>query len=188
MKSCWTLRSLSSGSSKSKIAETRAETKLSPGLGDWCSQPSPPDSPAPGPLIPSWKLSSGESRRQEEEWNWYFLGITSPWRPGGSWCWKTFSLPLRFPDADQEVQRESELSSSGTPREPSSQSSSYQLLAFGRLPQRVFSDAKKAFTWQPLIKCCDYSHLEPKWHSTLLLNIANLSTIAVLWVTRDRAL
>ena len=95
--SSWTLRSLSSGSWKSKIAETRAGTKLSPGLGDWCSQPSPLIHP-PGPLIPlletvfRWKQETGGGMGVI-----YFLGITSPWRPGGPWCWKTFSLPAMVP-------------------------------------------------------------------------------------------
>ena len=76
----------------------------------------------------------------------HFLSITSPWRPGGSWCWKTLGLPTTVPWCWWGgAKKLSEPSSSGTPREPSSQSSSYQLLVFGRLPQREFSDAKKAF-------------------------------------------
>lgn len=150
---------------RANCLETRAETKLSPGLGDWCSQPPPLIHP-PDHLFPSWKLSSGW--KQETGGGMgviYFLGITSPWRPGGSWRWKTQSPRYGSLMLIRRC-KESELSSSGTPREPLLPEFQLPTAGVGRLPQREFSGCQEGLSrWQPLIKCCDYSHLEPRWHS-----------------------
>lgn len=77
----------------------------------------------------------------------YSLGIPSPWRPGGSWCWETLGLPhyVRFFDADQEVQRTFQ---NQVPQEPQG-----AILPEMQLPPasiwaaapEELSDAKKAF-------------------------------------------
>lgn len=164
---CRTLRSLSSGSWKNKTAETRAGTKLSPGLGDGVCSPRLWFTPLDHfiPLLETvfrWKQEIGG-----EMGVIYSLGITSPWRPGGSWCWETLGLPYYGSlMLIRRCKESSRTKSPRNPREPSSQRCSYHLLAFGRLPQRSFLMPRRPSRRQPLIKCCDYSHLEPRWHSS----------------------
>lgn len=84
-----------------------------------------------------------------------------------SWCWETLGLP-RYGSLMliRRCKESSRTKSPRNPREPSSQRCNYHLLAFGRLPQRSFLMPRRPSRRQPLIKYCDYSHLEPRWHSS----------------------
>ena len=102
-------------------------------------------------FFPSWKLSSGANRREDEEGGQFILSATQVLEGlqrllEGIWMLRTPGLPTTaLWCRSGDIKNLREPSSPGTPREPSPQSSSNQLLALGQSPQREFSNARRAF-------------------------------------------
>ena len=80
---------------------------------------------------------------------------------------KPLVSPLRYPDADGEVQRSFQ---NQVPQEPPGSHPrrvpATNCWYLGGCPRGSFLMPRRPCRRQPLIKCCDYSHLEPRWHSS----------------------